>query len=63
MPRIYLILKRIKSYPSQKKAKITSRCNKLLHMWKKNLKKLGKSKSYQKIKDHCYCAAVIMTRL
>ena len=26
----------------------------MLHLWKKNLKKLGKSKNYRKVRDHCH---------
>ena len=34
--------------------KIRPTCYKLLHLWKKNLRKLAKSKIDRKVRDHCY---------
>ena len=38
-----------------KKTKITSRCNIMLHLWKKRYpKQFAKDKNYQKVSHHCY---------
>ena len=41
---------------NRRRAKTTLRFNKLLHLWKKNLKKFVKSKNYRKVRDHWHYA-------
>ena len=39
---------------NKRRTKITSRSKSMLHLWKKNLKKLSKSIIYWKVGDHCH---------
>ena len=39
---------------NKRKTKITSRCKSLVHLWKKNLKKLSKSINYWEVRNHCH---------
>ena len=39
---------------NKRRTKITSRLKGLLHLWKKNLKKLSKSINYWKVRGHCH---------
>ena len=41
---------------TKKRAKITPRCNRMLHLWKKIPKKFDNDRNYWKIRDHCHYA-------